>query len=149
MDTIEGKLFVGTRALVAFFVFLFMVSFDGGRRFQEAISKQLIYSLVGLGLVIFIAINYGKRKNWARIWMLILSYLSIIFLVKDIADIGKVPNIRGLQSWMTMAVVVDVVCIIAIVIVLVRVHGNKSFGAPPASLSGESPGSEPPPPSTE
>jgi len=110
----------------------------------------LLFAIVGLGLFIFIAINYGKGKKWGKIWMLILSYLSIVLLIKSFVEMGKIPNYRGLRTWTNIGAIIDVVCFIAIVIVIIRVHGNKSnIGAPTAAEPGETSGSELPPPPPE
>jgi hypothetical protein len=127
METTEGKVFIGIRVTLSLYMLLFLISIDNSRAW-DALSPQLVGSFIGLALAFLIVVNYGKGKNWARIWMLVACYATIILLIRDMtafADYADRVSRSGLSTWMNIGMVIDGLCLIATLYVLVTVHKSK------------------------
>ena len=121
----ESKVFVGIRILMAVFILILVVGVNSNR-VQEAMTPYLVLNIIGIFVAGFIAVNYEKGKRWARIWMLIASYGSILLMFKDIGDFSKLTSYSRFSGWANFGIIVDIACIIASIYVLVQVHKKRS-----------------------
>jgi hypothetical protein len=119
MKTLQSKLFVGVRTLYLLLIIILM----GALSFAaDTLAPTLVQSVIGLGLAVLIATNYEKGKNWARIWMLIALYLSVILFFKDIADFSTILEYSDFSHLGSFGILVDVVCIAGSVVAIIKVH---------------------------
>lgn len=121
----ESKVFVGIRILMAVFILILVIGINSSR-VQEAMAPYLVLNIIGIFVARFIAVNYERGKRWARIWMLIANYGSILLLFKDIGDFSKLTSSSRFSGWAEFGILIEAVCIIASIYVLVQVHKKKS-----------------------
>jgi hypothetical protein len=126
MKEIESKVFVGIRIAYAAFVVLFLIGI-GNSRVTERMIPYLVLNILGIFLARWIAINYERGKNWARIWMFIANYATAIYLVKDISDFSQLTNYSRFAAWGNIGIFFDLVCIGASIYVIVQLHKKKAF----------------------
>ena len=129
MENLEGKVFIGIRVLLALFMLAFLISFGSNSRVADTLGPRFIFSLFAVALASWIAVNYGRGKNWARIWMLIAGYFTVVALIVDMASFGDISGRimrSGFGDWINVAMVIDVLCMIGTVYVVVMVHKNKA-----------------------
>ncbi len=125
MKEIESKIFVGVRILIAIFIFILMAGI-GSSRVSKALTPYMVRTIIAVFIAWFIASNYDKGKNWARIWMLIAGYGSIVLLIKDIGDFSKLTHYRRFSDWANFGIIIDVIAIIASAYVIYLVHTKKN-----------------------
>jgi multiple sugar transport system permease protein len=82
MGSLQGKLLIISRVISFVFAFLVMVNMNAG-------SPDYLILVFAQGILLictmYVLINYGQGKQWAKLWTLIASYGSIALAALEIA----------------------------------------------------------------
>lgn len=123
MKTLEGRLWVLLRVVITAFIIIHLSSIS--RNIGDQTTSLYLTAFIGIALAIFITFNYGKKKYWARIWMLILNYISLVIFIMEVIDILKYSDNPFLSDWIVPWLIMEVIFIITTLFILRRVHSTN------------------------
>lgn len=90
----------------------------------------ITWSVIALGITIFISIYYENGEPWARISFLVICYISIPLFARDIFDFSYLINTTSYVIWGYTGAGIEIFCIICSIFTLYKIYKDKKIDDP-------------------